>query len=137
MIDLAQIEPLDRVYDLGSGDGRILIAAAQRTGARGVGIDIDSDRIMEATQSAKQAGVAHLLTFQHQDLFDSDFQDATVVILYLLTHLNLRLLPTLRQLQAGTRIISYNFDMGDWQAEQVVRVPTQDEGMATVYRWTI
>lgn len=137
ILALAQITQTDRVYDLGSGDGRILIAAAQRVGATGIGIDIDGDRVREATDRAYQAGVAHRLRFQHQDLYHTNFQDATVVILYLLPHLNLKLRPTLRQLQPGTRIISHDFDLGDWQPEQVRQVPIEAGEVATVYRWTV
>lgn len=138
MLQLAELNPNDLVYDLGCGDGRILIAAAQRFGVRGVGIDIDCDRVQEATLHAQQVKVGHLLTFQQQDLYESEFAAATVVILYLLPHLNLKLRPRIfEQLQPGTRLISHDFDMGDWQPERVMQIPTQEGEIATLYRWTI
>lgn len=138
MLSLANLTFDDVLYDLGCGDGRILIAAAQRFGVRGVGIDIDGDRIQEATQQAQQAGVAHLVQFRQQDLYESDFSEATVVILYLLPHLNLRLRPTLlAQLKAGDRILSHDFDMGDWKPDAIVQVPIEAGEVATVYRWVV
>ncbi|MBF2025427.1 MAG: class I SAM-dependent methyltransferase [Oscillatoriales cyanobacterium C42_A2020_001] len=138
ILDLAGLNQQDLVYDLGCGDGRILIAAAQRFGVRGVGIDIDHDRVQEATHYAQQAGVSHLLTFQQQDLYESQFASATVVILYLLPHLNLKLRPRIfDQLKPGTRIISHDFDMGDWPPEQIVQIPTQEGEVATLYYWTL
>jgi len=138
MLQIAELDQDDLIYDLGCGDGRILIAAAQRFGTRGVGIDIDRDRVNEATQLAHQAGVAHLLTFHQQNLYESQFDNATVLILYLLPHLNLKLRPQIReQLKPGTRVISHDFDMGDWLPEHMVQIPTQEGEVATVYRWTI
>ncbi|EKQ69578.1 Putative RNA methylase family UPF0020 [Leptolyngbyaceae cyanobacterium JSC-12] len=138
ILQLAKLDPNDLVYDLGCGDGRILIAAAQRFGIRGVGIDIDRDRVHEATQSAHQAGVHHLLTFYQQDLYESQFGDATVLILYLLPHLNLKLRPRLwEQLKPGTRVISHDFDMGDWQPEHKIKIPIEAGEVATLYLWTI
>jgi cyclopropane fatty-acyl-phospholipid synthase-like methyltransferase len=137
LFEWVPITAADVVYDLGSGDGRILIAAAQRFGARGVGIDIDRDRIQEAHANAEAAGVAHQLTFQHQDLYTSDFSPATIVILYLLPHLNLKLRPQLfRQLKPGTRVISHDFDMGDdWLPEQKIQVAIEADEIATLYLW--
>jgi cyclopropane fatty-acyl-phospholipid synthase-like methyltransferase len=138
LLQLAELTPADVVYDLGCGDGRILIAAAKQYGVRGVGIDIDVDRVHAARQQAMLAGVDHLVQFRHADLYDSDFREATVVILYLLPHLNLKLLPALRsQLQPGNRILSHDFDLGDWQPDAVVRVPTEADEIATVYRWIV
>lgn len=138
LLQLAELAPTDVVYDLGCGDGRILIAAAQQYGVRGVGIDIDPDRIQTATQQAVLAGVEHLVQFRHADLYASDFRAATVVMLYLLPHLNLKLLPALRsQLQPGARILSHDFDLGDWQPDAVVQVPIEADEIATVYRWIV
>ncbi|GAB4338829.1 MAG: hypothetical protein OHK0047_29280 [Leptolyngbyaceae cyanobacterium] len=138
LFTLAQITTDDVLYDLGCGDGRILITAAQRFGARGVGIDIDRDRVQESIHNAEAAGVAHLVQFYCQDLYTSDFQEATVVILYLLPHLNLKLRPQLfAQLQPGTRIISHDFDMGDWPPEKVLQIPIEADEIATLYAWTI
>lgn len=138
MLDLAQLTSKDVVYDLGCGDGRILIAAAQCYGARGVGIDIDFDRIEEANHQAELAGVSHLVRFQQQDLYESNFHEATTVMLYLLPHLNLKLRPALlAQLQPGSRILSHDFDLGDWAPNTVVQVPIDANEIATVYRWVI
>lgn len=138
ILQLAQLSSQDVVYDLGCGDGRILIAAAQRYGVRGVGIDIDPDRVKEATQHARVAGVDHLIQFHQQDLYETDFHEATVVILYLLPHLNLKLRPLLlAQLKPGDRILSHDFDMGDWEPDDIVQVPIEADEIATVYRWVV
>lgn len=136
ILALAEVSADDILYDLGSGDGRILIAAAQQKGTRGVGIDIDPDRIKEATLNAQQAGVAHCVKFLEQDLFSCDFAEATVVFVYLLPHLNLRLRKELfRQLKPGTRVVSHDFDMGDWKPERVHKIQTLEE--STLYYWVI
>lgn len=134
MLKIANVSSSDVVYDLGCGDGRIPIAAAQKYGARGIGIDIDPARIAEAKENAKAAGVADKVTFLEQDLFTSDFKDATVVTLYLLPTLNQKLMPKLKaELKPGTRIVSHAFDMGpEWPPEQKQEV----EGK-TIYFWTI
>ncbi|MEO0538306.1 MAG: class I SAM-dependent methyltransferase [Cyanobacteria bacterium P01_A01_bin.123] len=137
MLDLADLQPHDVVYDLGSGDGRFLIEAARTFGCRGVGIDIDPIRIHDAQQNAKAVGVAQHLAFICQDLFESDFTEATVVILYLLPHLNLRLRPQLfAQLRPGTRIISHQFDMADWQPDEVIHLANSEEE-STLFLWRI
>jgi SAM-dependent methyltransferase len=119
MLKLADIKKTDVVYDLGCGDGRIVIAAAKTYGARGVGIDINPERIKEANTNAKAAGVEHLVRFEENDLFEADFKEATVVTLFLLPTINLKLRPKLQaQLKPGTRVISNTFDMGDWKAEK-------------------
>lgn len=138
MFDLLQVMPQDVIYDLGCGDGRILIAAAQQFGAQGVGIDVDGDRIQEATAHAIAAGVSDRVTFYHQNLYDSDFSPATIVILYLLTHLNLKLKPQLlRQLRPGTRVVSHDFDMGDWTPDQVIQIAIEADEIATLYYWVM
>lgn len=135
-LTLAKLTRDDVLYDLGSGDGRVVIAAAEQFGTRGVGIDIDPQRIQEACEKARQARVSDRVQFRQQDLFESDFSEATVVVLYLLPHLNLRLRSILfRQLKPGTRVISHDFDMGDWQPEQVIRLPIEEE--STLYYWVI
>lgn len=137
MLDLAEVRESDILYDLGSGDGRILITAAQRFGTRGVGIDIDPKRISQAIANASQAGVSDRVTFLQRNLFESDFQEATIVVLYLLPHLNLRLRPRLlQQLKPGSLILSHDFDMGDWQPHQVQTVQTPEE-TATLYQWIV
>jgi ribosomal protein L11 methylase PrmA len=133
MLRLAQVKKGDVLYDLGSGDGRIVIAAARRYGIRAVGIDIDPRRIAEANAKAREAGVANRVRFIRQDLFDADFSEATVVTLYLLPRLNLKLRPKLlAELRPGTRIVSHGFDMGDWKPERVVEV-----GNNTIYLWVV
>ncbi|MBW4539259.1 MAG: class I SAM-dependent methyltransferase [Myxacorys chilensis ATA2-1-KO14] len=137
LLNLAHVTPTDVIYDLGSGDGRILIRAAQAYGARGVGIDIDPVRIAEARSHAETAGVSHQVSFRQADLFESNVSDATIVILYLLPHLNLKLRPILfNQLQPGTQILSLDFDMGDWQPEQVIKLDHIEEE-STIYHWQI
>ena len=123
MLKLADVKKTDIVYDLGCGDGRIVIAAAKHYGARGVGIDINPERIKEARENAKQADVENLVRFVEDDLFTADFHDATVVTLFLLSNVNLKLRPRLmEQLKPGTRIVSNTFDMGDWKPEKEVTV---------------
>jgi len=133
MLRLASVKRRDVVYDLGSGDGRIVIAAAKRYGARGIGIDIDPERIEEASRNARAAKVADRVRFLNQDLFDSDLGEATVVTLYLLPRLNLKLRPKLlAELKPGTRVVSHGFDMGDWKPDRVAQV-----GPTTIYLWTV
>lgn len=134
MLKVANVTSRDVVYDLGCGDGRIVITAAKKYGARGVGIDIDPQRIAEATANAQKEGVTNRVTFRQADLFTSDIGEATVVTLYLLPSLNLKLLPKLmKELKPGTRVVSHAFDMGDeWPPEQ-----TLDVDGRKVYYWTI
>ncbi|MGH9578343.1 MAG: SAM-dependent methyltransferase, partial [Terriglobales bacterium] len=116
MLRLVDVKKGDVLYDLGSGDGRIPITAAKLYGVRAVGIDIDPARIAEAQENAKKAGVTPLVEFRQADLFLSDFREATVVTLYLLPDLNVKLRPRLlAELKPGTRIVSHQFDMGDWK----------------------
>jgi len=119
MLRLVDVKKGDILYDLGSGDGRIPIAAAKKYGIRATGIDIDPERIAEANQKARGAGVSKLVEFRQEDLFKANFRDATVVTLYLLPDLNLRLRPRLwAELKPGTRVVSHQFDMGDWQPDK-------------------
>jgi cyclopropane fatty-acyl-phospholipid synthase-like methyltransferase len=137
MLDLACLMPNDILYDLGSGDGRIVVTAAQRFGIRAVGVDIDPKRIQEARENAQRAGVDDRVEFRLADLFECDFHNATVVTLYLLPHLNLRLLPKLlAQLKPGTRIFSYNFPIEGWKPKHEVQVESEEED-STIYGWTI
>jgi len=136
LLQEVQVQDSDVIYDLGCGDGQVLITAAVRYGLRGVGIDIDPVRIQEARSKAEQAGVSDRVTFREADLFESRFEDASIVILYLLPHLNLRLRPALfEQLKPGTRIVSIDFDMGDWQPEKTIKLDIEEE--TTLYFWTI
>lgn len=140
MLKLAGLKRSDVMYDLGCGDGRIVVAAAKKYGARGVGIDIDPQRIKEARENAKKAGVEHLVRFEENDLFQADFHEATVVTLFLLPHINLKLRPKLlKELKPGTRVVSNTFDMGDWKAEKQVTLDGDDEsGLSQrLYLWTV
>ena len=132
MLKVANVKAGDVVYDLGCGDGRIVVSAA-KLGARGIGIDIDPERVAEATQNVQRNGVGERVKILNQDLFTTNFSDASVVMLYLLPTLNLRLRPTLwKTLKPGTRVVSHDFDMGDWKPEQTLSV----DG-AQIYYWTI
>src|ERR1700688_2729973 len=119
MLKLASVNASDIVYDLGCGDGRIVIAAAKEYGAHGVGIDIDPERIQEARENARKAGVETLVKFEVNDLFAADIHNATVVALYLLPDVHLRLRPKLlNDLKPDTRVVSHDFHMGDWKPEK-------------------
>jgi SAM-dependent methyltransferase len=123
MLRLAEVGPNDIVYDLGSGDGRIPIAAARRFGARGIGIDLDPKLVAQASRNAQDAGVADRVTFVEADIFEADISNATVVTLYLLTSINDRLRPKLlKELRPGTRVVSHQFRMGDWQPDREIVV---------------
>jgi len=121
---LGDVKKSDIVYDLGCGDGRIVIAAAKEYGAHGVGIDINPERIQEAEANAKKAGVEKLVRFEENDLFDADIHEATVVTLFLLNSVNLKLRPKLlHDLKPGTRIVSNTFNMGDWKPDKEMTLP--------------
>jgi tRNA G37 N-methylase Trm5 len=140
MLDVAKITKQDVVFDLGCGDGRIVIAAAKRFGARGVGIDIDPQRIKEANENARAAGVQNQVTFILQDLFEANISTATVVMMYLLPEVNLRLRPKLlAELKPGTRIVSHNYDLGDWKPLRTIEVKQVETTNSdhTVYFWVV
>jgi SAM-dependent methyltransferase len=141
MLKLGEVKSTDVVYDLGCGDGRIVIAAAKSFGARGVGIDINPVRIGEAKENAKKAGVEDKVRFEENDLFLADIHEATVVTLFLLPNINLKLLPKLlKDLKPGTRIVSNTFDMGDWKPEKEATVDgTDDESYLShkLYLWKV
>jgi 23S rRNA G2445 N2-methylase RlmL len=133
MLKLAHVTADDVVYDLGSGDGRIVIAAAKKYGARGVGVELDAALIRDATKNAAKAGVADKVTFVQGDLFKTRLSDATVVTLYLSNSINMRLRSLLQtQLKPGSRVVSHRFEMGDWRPDATVRL----EG-TSVFLWTI
>jgi len=133
MLRLAEVGKNDVLYDLGCGDGRIVIAAAKTYGIRAVGIDIDPQRIKEAEENARAAGVTKLVSFRNEDMFEADIKEATVVTLYLLETLNERLRPKLLwDLKPGSRIVSHTFRMGDWEPEK-----TLDVSGRKIYLWTV
>ena len=133
MLKLAEVGPSDVVYDLGCGDGRLVSTAVKQFGARGVGIDINPERITESLDNARVAGVTDRVEFRNEDLFEADIKDATVVTLYLLPVLNLKLRPKLWQdLKPGTRIVSHGFDMGDWEPEKKITTNGRQ-----IYFWTV
>jgi len=142
MLKLAGVKGSDIVYDLGCGDGRIVIAAVRDFGAHGVGIDIDPKRIAEANENAKRAGVQARVRFEENDLFEADFHEATVVTLFLLPEVNLKLRPKLlKELKPGTRIVSNTFDLGDWKAEKEIEVGNSDDEAPylskRLFLWTV
>ncbi|MET0621897.1 MAG: class I SAM-dependent methyltransferase [Pyrinomonadaceae bacterium] len=137
MLRLANLKKGDVLYDLGSGDGRIPLAAARKYGVRAVGIDIDPKLVAEATETARREGLESLVSFRHADMFAADVSEATVVTLYLSNTLNVMLRPKLlRELRPGARIVSHDFRMGDWPPEKTVRVPWKNL-YRTVYVWTV
>jgi SAM-dependent methyltransferase len=138
MLEVAGVTSEDVVYDLGSGDGRIPIIAAQAFGARGVGVEIDPELVAESRQQARVAGVADQVEFRQKDLFNVDVSDATVVTLYLWPEINVKLRPKLlRQLDPGDRIVSHDFRMGDWEPDRTIDAGRDKTGRATLYLWTV
>ncbi len=132
MLQVAGVTKNDTVYDLGCGDGRIPVTAAKKYGAHGVCFDIDPERIKEANENVAKNNVGHLVKVVHADLFEQDLSGATVITLYLLPSLNVKLMPKLKELKPGTRIVSHAFDMGDWKPEKELDVDGRK-----VYFWTI
>lgn len=137
MLSLAELSPADRVYDLGCGDGRLLRRAVAQAECRGVGVDVDDQLLQVARTQAQAEGVGEQLQFVQANLYAVDLTEATVVLLYLLPHLNLRLRPRLQtQLPPGARVISHQFDMGDWPPETHLALPDSEEE-SVIYRWVI
>jgi SAM-dependent methyltransferase len=133
MLKLADVKGTDFVFDLGCGDGRIVIEAARRFGSRGIGIDIDPQRIKEARENARKAGVMNKVEFRNEDLFEADISKADVVMLYLFPWVNLKLRPKLlAELKPGTRVVSHSHHMGDWVPEKEI-----EAGGDKLYFWTI
>ena len=139
MLKMANVSKGDVVFDLGSGDGRIPIAAVQKYAAkRAVGVEINPDLVKQSQENAKQAGVSDRVEFLQQDLFKTDLSDANVVTLYLLPDVNLKLRPKLfKELKPGTRVVSHAFNMGDWKPEQEQQVSAANGRTYTLYKWTI
>lgn len=132
MLELANVTKDDVLYDLGCGDGRIVVTAAKKYGTNGTGVDIDPERISEANANARAANVTDQVRFIEGNLFDVDLSNATVVTLYLLPRVNMQLRPKLLQLKPGTRIVSHAFGMGDWEPDQTIQV----DG-STIHFWTV
>ncbi len=137
MLKMAEVKGTDVLYDLGSGDGRIPITAAQRFGTRGVGIDLNPVRVKEANENAQKSNVTDKVRFIEGDLFEQDFSEATVVTLYLLPDVNLKLRPKILEMKPGTRIVSHNYDMGDWEPEKSKTVQTPNGETHYVYFWRV
>jgi SAM-dependent methyltransferase len=137
MLELGGVTANDVVYDLGSGDGRIVIAAAKDFGARGVGIEIDPKLVALATRNAERAGVSDRVKFVEDDLFASDFTGATVITLFLWPHVNMKLRPQLLALKPGTRIVSHIHDLGDWKPDRTLTVRTAGGRERTLYLWVV
>jgi SAM-dependent methyltransferase len=142
MLELAEVKPGDFVIDLGSGDGRIVIVAAKQFGARGLGVEIVPELVEKSRENAKKAGVADRVEFRLQDLFATDLSQASVITMYLLPDVNLLLKPRLLKLQPGTRIVSHDWDMGDWKPDRVITVEAPDkpigrEKVSRLYLWTV
>lgn len=132
MLKMANLKKGDVLYDLGCGDGRIVVAAAKQYGVTAVGFDIDPERIAEANANAKAAGVADRVKFVNANLFKTDLSKATVITMYLLPTVNMQLRPKILALKPGTRIVSHAFDMGDWKPDR-----TEDVDGSTIYFWTV
>ena len=137
MLELAGVKEGDVVYDLGCGDGRIVVTAAKKLGVKAVGIDIDPKRVEEARANVEENGVGDLVTIRQADIFQEDLSEASVVTLYLLPSLNVKLMPQLRQLEPGSRIVSHNFDMEGAKPERVIHVEDEDGDEHMVYLWTV
>ena len=143
MLQMAQVGAGDYLIDLGSGDGRIVVTAARKHGARGFGVDINPTRIAEATANAEKAGVSDKVAFYQRDLFQTDLSQATVISMYLLPRVNLELRPKLLALRPGTRIVSHDFSMDDWKPDAYARVTTRSEkysgtgGESELYFWVV
>ena len=142
MLRLAAVKAGDFVIDLGSGDGRIVIVAARQFGARGLGVEIVPELVAKSRENARRAGVADRVEFRVQDLFATDLSPATVITMYLLPEVNLQLRPRLLALKPGTRIVSHDWDMGDWKPDRVITVEAPDkpigrEKVSRLYLWTV
>jgi predicted RNA methylase len=147
MLELAEVKAGDIVYDLGCGDGRIVVTAAKKFGVKAIGYDIDPQRVKEARENVRKAGVEHLVTIEEADVFTLDLTGASVITLYLLPALNVRLMPQLEKMKRGSRIVSHNFDMRG--AKPVSTTPVQvtadesdntffeQDGVHTVYKWVV
>jgi len=136
MLELAEVKKGDVVYDLGCGDGRIVVTAAKEYGVKAVGFDIDPERVKEARENAKKNKVEHLVRIEQKDIFTLDLSEATVVTLYLLPQLNVKLIPQLEKLKPGSRIVSHDFDMAGVIPDKVVNFKSKNGREHTLYLWT-
>ena len=137
MLELAEVKKGDVLYDLGCGDGRIVVAAAERYGIKAVGFDIDPQRIDEARANVRKHHVEHLVTIKQEDIFKTDLNGASVITMYLLPNLNVRLMPKLAKLKPGTRIVSHAFDMKGAKPKTIEKVPKGDVGLKIIYLWEV
>ncbi len=137
MLELAEVKEGDVVYDLGCGDGRIPVTAAKKYGVKAVGFDVDPQRIKESNANVEKNGVGKLVTIRQEDIFKQDLSKANVVTLYLLPSLNVKLMPQLRKLKPGSRIVSHSFDMRGAKPKQVVQVQSKEGGEHSVYLWVV
>lgn len=142
MLKMGQVSSRDYLIDLGSGDGRIVVTAAKQFGARGFGVDLNPERIREANDNARKNGVTDKVAFYQRDLFETDLSEASVITMYLLPRVNLALRPKLLELKPGTRLVSHDFDMGDWKADEHVRMGASEKysgagGESDVYLWVV
>jgi Methyltransferase domain len=142
MLETAKVGPNDYLIDLGSGDGRIVVTAAKRFGTRGFGVDLNPERIKESNENARAAGVTDKVAFHQRNLFETDLSQATVITMYLLPRVNVELRPQLLELAPGTRLVSHDFDMGDWKADTELTVDAKDKyggtgGKSDIYFWIV
>jgi len=142
MLEIAKVGPHDYLIDLGSGDGRIVVTAARKYGTRGFGVDLNPERIRESTVNARRAGVSEKVAFYHRDLFETSLTDATVITMYLLPQVNIELRPRLLELKPGTRLVSHDFDMGDWKPDTHIKMDAKDKyggagGASEIYFWIV
>jgi SAM-dependent methyltransferase len=137
MLELAEVKKSDKLYDLGCGDGRIVVTAAKKYGTRGVGVDIDPRRVEESLDNVRKSGVEDLVNIVHGDIFEFDFSDADVVTLYLLPSLNVDLMPKLAKLKPGTRIVSYEFDMRGAEPAEIYEGESSDGFSYRIYKWVV
>lgn len=137
MLEMANVKVDDILYDLGCGDGRIPITAAREIGTRAVGVDLNPERVREANENAQTAKVADMVRFIEGDIFETDFSEATVLTLYLFPEVNLKLRPRIQKMAPGTRIISHNYDMGDWKPDREKRISLPGGRDHVIYMWVI
>src|SRR6185436_19064853 len=142
MLQIAQVGPSDYLIDLGSGDGRIVVTAASKFGARGFGVDLNPERIRESNENARKANVTDRASFYQRNLFETDLSQATVITMYLLPRVNLELRPKLLELRPGTRLVSHDFSMDDWKPDTQITMESKDRwsgagGKSDIYFWVV